>query len=108
MLVFRSEQHVDRWCEQWNRPRGWHPELAARLAAGEGMVQRSPESRLAAEKRIGGSGRLRPNWTQRGVLETISQSRRSRYLRGFSNFLVAIWLPLSYNCFFASGEASGQ
>jgi len=22
MLLFRSEQHVDRWCSQWNRPRG--------------------------------------------------------------------------------------
>jgi hypothetical protein len=22
MLLFRSEQHVDRWCAQWNRARG--------------------------------------------------------------------------------------
>ena len=22
MLLFRSEQHVDNWCRQWNRPRG--------------------------------------------------------------------------------------
>ena len=22
MLLFRSEQHVDRWCQQWKRPRG--------------------------------------------------------------------------------------
>jgi hypothetical protein len=22
MLMFRSEQHVDRWCSQWNRARG--------------------------------------------------------------------------------------
>jgi hypothetical protein len=22
MLLFRSEQHVDRWCRQWGRPRG--------------------------------------------------------------------------------------
>jgi hypothetical protein len=22
MLLFRSEQHIDRWCNQWNRPRG--------------------------------------------------------------------------------------
>lgn len=22
MLLFRSEQHIDRWCQQWNRPRG--------------------------------------------------------------------------------------
>jgi hypothetical protein len=28
MLLFRSEQHVDRWCEQWNRPRGGTLSLA--------------------------------------------------------------------------------
>ena len=22
MLLFRSEQHVDRWCDQWAQPRG--------------------------------------------------------------------------------------
>lgn len=22
MLLFRSEQHVDRWCQQWGRSRG--------------------------------------------------------------------------------------
>lgn len=22
MLLFRSEQHVDRWCQQWSRSRG--------------------------------------------------------------------------------------
>jgi hypothetical protein len=22
MLLFRSERHVNRWCEQWSRPRG--------------------------------------------------------------------------------------
>lgn len=22
MLLFRSEQHADRWCTQWGRPRG--------------------------------------------------------------------------------------
>jgi hypothetical protein len=22
MLLFRDEEHVDRWCRQWNRPRG--------------------------------------------------------------------------------------
>jgi len=28
MLLFRSEQHVDRWCAQWNRPRGGTLSLA--------------------------------------------------------------------------------
>lgn len=22
MLLFRDEEHVDRWCAQWNQPRG--------------------------------------------------------------------------------------
>ena len=22
MLLFRGEEHIDRWCAQWNQPRG--------------------------------------------------------------------------------------
>lgn len=22
MLIFRSEEHIGRWCEMWNQPRG--------------------------------------------------------------------------------------
>ena len=22
MLLFRAEEHIDRWCTQWNQPRG--------------------------------------------------------------------------------------
>jgi Alkylmercury lyase len=22
MLLFRSEEHIERWCQQWNQPRG--------------------------------------------------------------------------------------
>jgi hypothetical protein len=22
MLLFRSEEHIDNWCEMWNQPRG--------------------------------------------------------------------------------------
>jgi hypothetical protein len=22
MLLFRGEEHIDRWCTQWNQPRG--------------------------------------------------------------------------------------
>src|SRR5207253_10675446 len=54
---------------------GWRPGLAARLPPGEGMVQRSAKSCLAAKKRIGGGGRLRTDWTQRGVLETVGLKR---------------------------------
>jgi hypothetical protein len=28
MLLFRSEQHIRRWCQQWNRPRGGTLSLA--------------------------------------------------------------------------------
>ena len=28
MLLFRSEQHIERWCKQWNRPRGGTLSLA--------------------------------------------------------------------------------
>jgi hypothetical protein len=28
MLLFRSEPHIDRWCQQWNRPRGGTMTLA--------------------------------------------------------------------------------
>ena len=33
MLLFRSEQHVERWCRQWNRERGevFSPEQGWRL-----------------------------------------------------------------------------
>jgi hypothetical protein len=34
MLLFRSEEHVERWCRQWSLPRGeaFSPELCWRLA----------------------------------------------------------------------------
>ena len=34
MLLFRSEEHVDRWCDAWSLPRGatLSPEVAWRLA----------------------------------------------------------------------------
>jgi len=46
MLLFRSEQHVDRWCEQWNRDRG-----------GVFNVQQGWE---LAQKWYG--GRMEPTW----------------------------------------------
>src|SRR5207253_3788494 len=42
------------------------------------MVQRSAKSCLAAKKRIGGGGRLRTDWTQRGVLETVGLKADAR------------------------------
>ena len=35
MLLFRSEEHVDNWCSQWNQPKG---EIFS-LAQGWGMAQ---------------------------------------------------------------------
>ena len=34
MLLFRSEEHVDRWCNSWSQPRGalLTPEQAWKLA----------------------------------------------------------------------------
>jgi hypothetical protein len=46
MLLFRSEQHVDRWCRQWNRPRG-------------GMLSLTQGWKLA---RLWYGDRLSPSW----------------------------------------------
>jgi hypothetical protein len=53
MLLFRSEQHVDRWCAQWNRPRG-------------GIVSLSQTLRLAEEWY---EDRLNPAWRPKTVRE---------------------------------------
>jgi hypothetical protein len=53
MLLFRSEQHVDRWCKQWNRPRG-------------GTLTLSQGWRLAKEWY---ADRLSPDWQPKTVAE---------------------------------------
>jgi hypothetical protein len=53
MLLFRSEQHVDRWCRQWNRPRG-------------GTLTLDQGWRLATEWY---GDRLDPNWRPKTVSE---------------------------------------
>ena len=48
MLIFRSEEHIDRWCAQWNQPRGgtMTPGTAWRLAqAWYSPDRRQPEWR---------------------------------------------------------------
>jgi hypothetical protein len=68
MLLFRSERHVGRWCEQWRRPRGgtldlqqaWDLALAwygTRLDAG--FVPFTRDQAQAIFARIGLSG---PFW----------------------------------------------
>jgi len=53
MLLFWSEQHVDRWCQQWNRPRGGTPSLQqgwrlAQLWYG-GRLSRNWRPKIASE-----------------------------------------------------------
>jgi hypothetical protein len=37
MLYFRSEEHVDRWCKQWNQPRGESFSLETAFALAKGF-----------------------------------------------------------------------
>jgi hypothetical protein len=53
MLLFRSEQHIDRWCGQWKRPRG------GTLTLSQGWL-------LAKEWY---ADRLNPDWRPKTVLE---------------------------------------
>ena len=57
MLLFRSEEHVDRWCARWHASRGalLSPELTWRLA----HAWFSPDRRL-------------PGWRRRTLDETES------------------------------------
>jgi Alkylmercury lyase len=56
MLLFRSEQHVDRWCKQWKRERGgvfsiqqgW--ELAQKWYGNRTDTEWAPLSHAEAEK----------------------------------------------------------
>jgi hypothetical protein len=60
MLLFRSEQHVDRWCKQWNRPRG-------------GTLTLSQGWRLAKEWY---ADRLSPQWRPKTVAEAEAAFKR--------------------------------
>jgi len=53
MLLFRSEQHVDRWCKQWRRPHG-------------GTLTLQQGWRLAKEWY---GDRLRPDWRPKTIAE---------------------------------------
>ena len=60
MLLFRSEQHVDRWCRQWNRPRG-------------GVLSLDQVWSLAAEWY---GDRLNPAWSPKTAAEAQSAFAR--------------------------------
>lgn len=53
MLLFRSEQHVDRWCQQWDCPRGG----TLSLAQGWKLAQ------------LWYSDRLNPDWQPKSAAE---------------------------------------
>jgi hypothetical protein len=59
MLLFRSEQHIDRWCQQWKRPRGG----ALSLAQGWKLAQ------------LWYGNRLDPQWRPKSALEAESVFR---------------------------------
>jgi len=50
MLLFRSEEHVDRWCDSWRQPRGatLTPSQTWRLA----IAWYSPDRREADWRRL--------------------------------------------------------
>jgi hypothetical protein len=60
MLLFRSEQHIKRWCRQWNRPRGG----TLTLAQGWKLAQ------------LWYGDRLDPQWRSKTVTEAESVFRR--------------------------------
>jgi Alkylmercury lyase len=72
MLLFRSEQHVDRWCVQWGRPRGGMLSLAqgwklARLWYGDRLgPQWKPMSAQQAESVFRKVGLMGEFWTLAG------------------------------------------
>lgn len=55
MLFFRSEEHIDRWCETWHQPRGYALTL--------------PKCWALAKAWYGG-GRTAPDWRRRTAEET--------------------------------------
>lgn len=71
MLLFRSEEHVARWCADWNLPRGASitPELCWRLSQAWFADRRAPEWRRRtveeAQELFTGLGLVSPFWRLR-------------------------------------------
>jgi len=71
MLLFRSEQHVNRWCRQWNLPRGRTLSLAqgwrlAQLWYGDRLrPDWAPKSAEKAEKTFAEVGLVGEFWKLR-------------------------------------------
>ena len=72
MLLFQSEQHIDRWCEQWYRPRGGTLTLAqgwklARLWYGDRLNQQwQPRTATEAESVFAKVGLVGEFWKLTG------------------------------------------
>jgi len=68
MLLFRSEEHIDRWCARWNQPRGETLTLEQGLGLGVWYTDRlhsdwrrkSPDE---AEAFFAGLGLTSPFWS---------------------------------------------
>ncbi len=56
MLLFRSEEHVKRWCKQWKHPRGAVLSLKQCWGLAQGFYR----------------DRLSPHWRPKSVAETHS------------------------------------
>jgi hypothetical protein len=63
MLLFRSEEHVERWCKQWNRPRGG----TMSLAQGWMLAQLWYGDRLAPEWRVKSAQEVQAVFSQVGL-----------------------------------------
>jgi hypothetical protein len=73
MLLFRSEEHVDRWCHLWNQPRGETISLAQVWGLATGWYAadpRNPEWRRKtldeAQAYFGALGLTAPFWQLQG------------------------------------------
>lgn len=72
MLLFRGEEHIDRWCAQWNQPRGATLTLdqAWQLARAWYGNKMKPEWRRATleetEALLAEIGLTGPFWSLRG------------------------------------------
>ncbi|HXP17029.1 MAG TPA: hypothetical protein VN868_08000 [Terriglobales bacterium] len=72
MLLFRSEQHVNRWCRQWNRRRGgtltlhqgWR--LAVEWYSDRLSSQWRPKTTAEAEQAFAGIGLVGDFWKLAG------------------------------------------
>src|SRR5215218_5979941 len=76
MLLFRSEEHVDRWCRQRGTERGGLVSLDQLWALGGCVVGRDPGARVATANAGRSPGILRFGGTDRLLLEASAVGTR--------------------------------